>query len=219
MKRYQAKARGAEDRRARLRLRAVRLCRGPDPGSRRSAKPRASITSARQIHPQPQLQDRGRRVRVRQGRRMVEAPRVARRSSRTSSRTTSISSAGGQSSRSCGRRSTRGRDDLSLRRRAEEVAENHTAHEKPPPGGGGFVLGNVPLRSQRTNRFANRNQIAQENFALTRSLRSRASLARTCRFSGYRHPPLARNESFHRSESNQAGKVFVKALARIRARR
>ena len=46
------------------------------------------------------------------------------------------------------------RHHLSLRRRAEEVAESHTAHEKPPPEGGGFVLGNVPLRSQRTNRFA-----------------------------------------------------------------
>ena len=46
------------------------------------------------------------------------------------------------------------RHDLPLRRRAEEMSD-HAIQEKPPPQGGGFVLGNVPLRSQRTNRFAN----------------------------------------------------------------
>src|SRR6188768_3548853 len=54
------------------------------------------------------------------------------------------------------------RHHLPVRGRAEEVARSHVPYEKPPPEGGGFVLGNVPLRSQRTNRFGNRNRIVQE---------------------------------------------------------
>ena len=60
MKRYQAKAAEIEDRPDRLRVRAVRLHQRPDFGSggHRDQEPRPC--GACQIHPQPQLQDRGR---------------------------------------------------------------------------------------------------------------------------------------------------------------
>ena len=70
------------------------------------------------------------------------------------------------------------RDDLSLRRRAEEVADPHS-HEKPPTARRRLsFLANVPRSFAKNESFANRNRFAQENFALTRSLRSRAELSR-----------------------------------------
>ncbi len=108
MKRYQAKAAGAEDRSDRLRVRADRLCRRPDAGAggRRETKSLDHDKLADYMR-KHNVQDRGRRHRVRQGRRMDASRGSSRRRSRTSRRTTSISSATARRRRSCGRRNTR----------------------------------------------------------------------------------------------------------------
>ena len=111
----------AEDRRARLCLRAVRLCRGSDaaPGGHRNQEPRPRY--ARRLHPRQHFKTVvGDFAFGKDGE--WTKPRELSRSSRTSSRITSISSDPAPSSRSVAAGIQDRRHDLPLRRRAEEIA-------------------------------------------------------------------------------------------------
>ena len=99
--------RRVEDRSDRLRLRAVRLCERANPRSGGHRDQKSRPRRARQIHPWPQLQDRGRRTGVRQGRRMVEAADGADPVPEHPAQQRRINSRPAIINRSCGRRSTR----------------------------------------------------------------------------------------------------------------